>query len=103
MFIPSRARILVASAPVDFRRSYDGLCGVVRNVLGEDPTSPTLFVFRNRKGDQLKMLWWDGNGYAIWMKRLCEGTFRDLKTGVVSAVELSQLLESTRTHVTIRK
>jgi transposase len=102
MFIPSRTRILVASSPVDFRRSYDGLCGVVRNVLGEDPTSPTLFVFRNRRGDQLKMLWWDGNGYAIWMKRLCAGTFLGLESGVVTASDLAQLLERTRMHVAIK-
>jgi transposase len=103
MLIPSQLRILVASAPVDLRRSFNGLCGIVRDVLGEDPESATLFVFRNKRNDQMRILWWDGNGYAIWMKRLCEGSFTGLSSGVISAVELAHILERTRMPVNIHK
>lgn len=92
MMLPSRVRVIVAKEPVDFRKSYDGLCGVVRGELKEDPQSATLFVFRNRRLDQVKLLWWDGNGYAIWMKRLCRGAFRIASTGEVSVEALVMLL-----------
>ena len=95
--LPGRVRVLVASEPVDFRRSYDGLCGIVRDCLCEDPLSPTLFVFRNRRGDQVKLLWWDRNGFAIWMKRLERSTFRFPERGgkshVITQSELAMLLE----------
>ena len=92
MMLPSKVRVLVAKEPVDFRKSYDGLCGVIRGTLLEDPQSATLFVFRNRSADQVKVIWWDRNGYAIWMKKLCRGTFRLATTGEVSLEALSLLL-----------
>lgn len=92
--VPSDFRVLVATEPTDFRKSYDGLCGVVRDVLGKDPQSPTLFVFRNKRADQLRILWWDGNGYAIWMKRLSSGTFKTNKTGEVDKLSLIKLLSA---------
>jgi transposase len=76
MMLPSHCDIFVATDPTDFRRSYDGLCGVVRAVLGREPSSGALFVFRNRRGDQVKLLFRDRNGFVIWMKRLDRGTFR---------------------------
>ena len=97
MMLPKSPRVMVANSPVDFRKTFDGLCGVVREVLGEDPLSPTLFVFRNRRGDQLRILWWDRNGFALWMKRLERGTFCFPKQGgskgTLSATELAILLE----------
>lgn len=69
MMLPGGVKVLVANEPVDFRKTFDGLCGVVRTVLKEDPQSASLFVFRNRRGDQLRVLWWDRNGFAIWMKK----------------------------------
>ena len=97
MMLPGRVKVLVANEPTDFRKGYDGLCGVVRDVLGEDPLSPALFVFRNRRGDQIRILWWDRNGFALWMKRLERGTFRfptskDSKQ-TISSGELAELLE----------
>jgi len=65
MMVPSTLRVYIAKDPVDFRKSYDRLCGVVRHELGQDPDSPTLFVFRNRRADQVKIIWNDGNGYGV--------------------------------------
>jgi len=58
------------------RRSFDGLAQLVREFLGADPLSGHLFVFRSKRGDRLKLLYWDEDGYAIWYKRLEQGTFR---------------------------
>jgi transposase len=59
-------RIWLATAPLDMRRSFDALAEQVRAVLAGDPMSGHLFVFRNRGGERLKILWWDRSGYAIW-------------------------------------
>lgn len=97
MMLPSRVRVLVANEAVDFRKSYDALCGVVRDRLQEDPLSPTLFVFHNKRRDQVKILWWDKNGFAIWMKRLEHSKFRFIlsldHTSTISQNELALLLE----------
>ena len=69
-------RIWVATTPVDMRKSFDGLLEVVRSFLGHDPLSGNMFVFRNRAGHMLKILWWDHDGLAIYYKRLEHGTFR---------------------------
>ena len=97
--LPSTVKVPIANDWVDFRKSFDGLCGVVRDALGEDPQSTTLFVFRNRRADQIRILWWDRNGFALWMKRLERGTFPFPKQsgakGTLSSVELAMLLEGT--------
>ncbi len=68
-------RVLVAVEPVDGRKGIDGLAGVVRSVLGGDPLSGDLFVFKNRRGDRLKILAWMGDGFALYLRRLERGTF----------------------------
>jgi transposase len=68
-------RILVAVAPVDFRNGIDGLAGVCRRALREDPLSGCVFVFRNRRGTALKVLAYDGQGYWLCQKRLSKGRF----------------------------
>jgi transposase len=73
-------RILAYGEPVDMRKSFDGLVGVVQNVLGEDPLSDTLFVFFNRRGNYMKLVTWDRTGYCLFAKRLERGRFR-LPTG----------------------
>lgn len=76
LMLSATQRVLLYRDPVDMRRSFDGLEGLVREQLGEDPLSGTLFVFRNRRGDRMKALLWDQTGFWIWYKRLEGGTFR---------------------------
>ena len=71
-----RVKIWVATSPVDMRRSFDRLSEHVRSFLGHDPLSGSLFVFRNRAGHMLKILWWDHNGLVIYYKRLEKGAFQ---------------------------
>jgi transposase len=69
-------RILAYSEPVDMRKSFDGLIAVVQGVLREDPLSGDLFVFVNRRGNQMKLVAWDRTGYCLFAKRLESGRFR---------------------------
>lgn len=68
-------RILVAVEPVDGRKGIDSLAGVVRSVLQDDPMSGDLYVFKNRRGDKLKILAWMEDGFALYLRRLERGTF----------------------------
>jgi transposase len=69
-------RVFICVTPTDMRKSFDGLSAVVRDHLHQDPLAGDLFVFRNRRGDRLKLLYWDEDGFALWAKRLEEGTFQ---------------------------
>lgn len=68
-------KIFVCTKPVDMRRSFDGLFGLVQSLIGQDPFSGALFLFRSKSGNFIKVLWWDGDGWAIFAKRLEVGTF----------------------------
>jgi transposase len=76
--LPPSVRIYAAAQPVDMRKAFDGLSAAVEQVLGQDPLSGHLFVFINRRADRVKVLWYDGNGYALYYKRLERGRFRVL-------------------------
>ena len=90
-------RIYVATVPVDMRKSFDGLVEVVRSFLGHDPLSGSMFVFRNRAGHMLKILWWDQDGLAIFYKRLERGTFRFPYSGEKSlAIDREELMRLLR-------
>lgn len=82
--IPSTVRIFVCMEPQDMRRSFDGLALATRQVLGQDPRSGSLFVFANRRGRQLRVLWWDGSGYSLLCKRLHQALFQLPKPGAPS-------------------
>ena len=71
---PASVRIFLCLEPADMRRSFDGLSGMVRSIINESPTCGHLFVFRNRRRDRVKILWWDRDGFAIFSKRLEKGT-----------------------------
>ncbi|AFL50557.1 transposase [Sinorhizobium fredii] len=76
MIFPSnRVRIMVATKPVDFRKGHDGLAALVKNELRKDPFTGTVFVFRSRKADRLRLIYWDGSGMVMAYKRLEEHTF----------------------------
>ncbi len=69
-------RIFVYTKPIDMRRSFDGLFELVQTMIGQDPYSGHLFLFRSGRGNMIKALWWDLDGLAIFAKRLEAGTFR---------------------------
>jgi transposase len=66
----------VATMPVDFRRGADSLAALVREQLKHDPFSGTIFIFRSKRADRLKILGWDGSGVVLFWKRLEHGSFR---------------------------
>jgi transposase len=68
-------RVFVALAPVDLRKSFDGLCALVTGVLDHQPTSGHLFVFTNKSRNRMKVLFWDGSGLWVCAKRLERGRF----------------------------
>jgi transposase len=88
-------KVFICTEATDMRRSFDGLSGMVQTTLKLDPLSGHLFLFRNRTRDAIKILYWDGDGLALWYKRLEQGTFQ-FPTDVcserpqASSVEISQ-------------
>ncbi len=87
MIFPSnRVRIMVATKPVDFRKGPDGLASLVKNELRKDPFTGTVFVFRSRKADRLKLIYWDGTGMVLAYKRLEAHTFSwpEIQDGLMS-------------------
>ena len=96
---PPAVRLWLATAPADLRKSFDGLAELVRQHLHEEPLSGHVFVFRNKRSDRLKLLYWDEDGFVIVYKRLEQGTFRwpavaEGQTSVtLRAAELAMLLD----------
>ncbi len=74
-FASAVSRILAYRSAVDMRKSFAGLLGVVRSVLDEDPLSPTLFVFFNRRGNYMKAIYFDRTGFCLFAKKLERGRF----------------------------
>jgi len=95
---PPSVRIWLALAPADLRKGFDALAELVRQHLRDDPLSGHVFVFRNRRGDRIKLLYWDTDGYVIVYKRLEAGIFRfpaaeGQASVTVRAAELAMLLD----------
>jgi transposase len=95
--LPSSTLIWLATRPTDLRKSFDTLAELVRQQLLNDPLSGQLFVFRNKRGDRLKLLYWDEDGFVIVYKRLEKGTFRfpqaDSASLQIRAADLHMLLD----------
>lgn len=90
-------RVMVAARPVDFRKGAEGLAALVREALGDDPFSGAVYVFRARRADRVKLLYWDGSGVCLFAKRLEDGKFRwpKIEDGIIrlTAAQLSALVE----------
>lgn len=97
LMVSSTVRIFLATQPTDLRRSFDRLAGEVEHFLGHDPLSGDLYAFCNKRGDRIKILYFDRSGWCLWYKRLEAGTFRfpaaSERSVAVSAAELTLLLE----------
>ena len=95
--LPTAVRIWLASGATDLRKGFDTLAELVRQQLKRDPLSGQLFVFRNRRGDRIKLLYWDEDGFVIVYKRLESGTFRfpaaDSTGAEIRAADLQMLLD----------
>ena len=74
--LPAGTNIWIAAGITDLRRGFTGLSAVAQTVLEHDPYSGHVFVFRGRRGDLIKLLWWDGDGLCLFAKRLEKGRFR---------------------------
>jgi transposase len=95
--LPASSRVWLAAGVTDLRKGFDGLAAIVKATLAEDPYSGHLFAFRGRRGDRLKILWWDGEGLCLFAKRLERGKFvwPRATSGVVSLspARLAMLIE----------
>ncbi len=93
---PAGVKVLVATRPVDFRRGMDGLALTVKEELRADPYSGVVYVFRAKRADRIKLLYWDGSGLVLYAKRLEQGGFRWPQIGDavmrMTAVQLSALV-----------
>jgi transposase len=106
MIVPARIRVLIAIKPVDFRKGADSLAAVTKEILQQDPFSGVVIVFRAKRSDLVKLLWWDGSGLVLIWKRLEQGSFKwpPVTDGVMrlSSGQLAALFEGldwSRVHV----
>jgi transposase len=74
--LPLPVRVFLCCQPTDMRKSFDGLSSLTELVLKQDALSGHVFIFINRRRDRVKLLYWTGDGFAIWYKRLEKGTFQ---------------------------
>jgi len=104
---PSAVKIYLCKQATDMRRSFDGLAMMVRHIIKQDVLSGHIFVFRNKRGTMLKLLYWDKDGYAIWYKRLEKGTFswtsNANEDGLIDSREFALILEGLDVSNAVRK
>jgi len=104
--VPTNTKVWLAAGVTDMRKGFNGLSILAEKVLEEDPYSGHIFVYRGRKGDLLKVIWWDGQGTCLFSKRLETGKFvwPSAKDGKVrlSPAQLAMLLEGIDWRITKR-
>lgn len=100
IFVPRAVRVYFATQPVNLRKSFDGLSNEIRHALGHDPLDGHLFVFLNRRKNQVKLIVWTRGGFTVVHKRLERGTFTfparvtaGAASVTIDAHELTMLLE----------
>jgi len=95
--LPTGTKIWIAAGVTDLRRGFTGLSATIQTALKENPFSGHVFVFRGRRGDLIKLLWWDGDGLCLFSKRLERGRFiwpqATDGTALLTRAQLSMLLE----------
>ena len=98
--LPPSVRVFVATQPVDGRKGVDSLMAIVRSAFEHDPLSGHLYVFFSKRGDRVRIVYWDRNGFAMWTKRLERGRFHPtfstdgrLLASAIEAAELALILE----------
>jgi transposase len=104
--VPARVHVYLACGITDMRKGFDGLLALVQTMLKLDPHGGALFVFRGKRGDLIKVLWWDGQGLCLFAKRLERGRFlwpqaKDGSVAITNA-QLSMLLEGIDWRAPIR-
>jgi len=104
--LPAETRVWLATGLTDMRRGFDGLAALVQSALTQDPFSGHVFVFRGKRGDIIKLLWWDGQGMCLLAKRLEKGRFiwPQAQSGSVALTpaQLSMLLEGIDWRMPVR-
>lgn len=104
--LPANTRVWLAAGHTDMRRGFDGLSGMVQTALAANPYSGHVFAFRGKRGDLIKILWWDGQGLCLLAKRLERGRFvwPQAESGSVSLTpaQLSMLLEGIDWRMPVR-
>lgn len=114
--LPPSTRVFLCLAPTDMRKSFDGLVALAVDVVRQEPLSGHLFVFRNRREDRIKVLYWDRTGFCLFYKRLEQGTFRfpgrvttttddasTVSAGEIDAAELALILEGIDLNDAVRR
>ena len=95
--LPAGTQVWLVAGHTDMRRGFDGLAAIVQSTLEQNPFSGHVFVFRGRRGDRIKVLWWSGDGLCLFAKRLEHGRFvwpaADGGAVHLSAAQLAMLLE----------
>lgn len=92
---PHTVKVYASTTAVDMRKSFDGLCGCVEQLIGADPLNGHLFTFFNKRFTMVKILFWDRNGFCIWSKRLEQGRFNIaslLNSDLKMPIEFSDLM-----------
>ena len=98
MHLPASVRVYLCASACDMRKSFDGLHALVTQAMALDAFAGHLFVFANRRRDRIKILYWDRDGFAVWAKRLEEGTYAmpfgeaEEKRREITSAELGALL-----------